>query len=213
MSLVYLQCDTAASLAVAGTRIPRKAFRVINSAEALWAEASEAAARMRQQGELEAAQLRELGQQKGLAEGRAEGVASVLGTLAIEQGMRTLLADRIVALVEHCLTNMLGSFEEPELFRLRIQQLVRTSRLDGGARLRVCPSQAHFAAAAVAELAGSRGGDVPWLTVVPDDGCEPDALVLETAVGFVDASLELTLQGVREIIQRALNMAVNSTPP
>lgn len=208
MSLLYLQCDTPGSLALAGTRIPRKAFRVLNSAEAVWAEAAEAANRARQQGELDAAQLRELGQQQGLAEGRAEGVASVLATLEIEQGMRTLLAERIVALVEHCLINMLGSFDESELFRLRIQQLVKSSRLAGGARLRVCPSQAHLAAAAVADLASSPGGDKPWLTVVPDDGCGPDALVLETSVGFVDASLELTLQGVRDIIQRAMNLAV-----
>ena len=212
MSLLYLQCDPSASLALAGTRIHRQAFRVLNSAEAIWAEAGDAAARARQQGEVDAEHMRELGQQQGLAEGRAEGLASVLATLEIEQGMRTLLADRIVALVEHCLINMLGSFDEPELFRLRIQQLVKTSRLAGGARLLVCPSQAHLAAAAVADLASSAGGDKPWLTVVPDDGCGPDALVLETSVGFVDASLELTLQGVRDIIQRAMNLAVKGAP-
>lgn len=209
MSLTFLKRDDSAALAVAGTRIDRNAFRLLGSAEALWAEAADSATRIRHEAEVDAALLREQGRQQGFEQGRAEGLACVLGALQVELGMRTLLSDRIVALVEHCLRNMLGSFDDAELFRLRIRQLVKTSRLQGGARLRVCPSQAHLAAAAVAELAPASGGEVAWLIVVPDDSCEPDALVLETAVGFVDASLELTLEGVRDILRRSMHVAAD----
>jgi type III secretion system HrpE/YscL family protein len=212
VSLTVLKRDESMVLAVAGTRIDRNAFRLLESAEALWAEAADSAARMRQVAEVDAALLREQGRQQGFEQGRAEGLSCVLGALEIEKGIRALLADRIVALVEHCLRNMLGSFDDTELFRLRIRHLVRTSRLSGGARLRVCPSQAHLAAAAVAELVPPSGGETTWLTVVPDEFCEPDALVLETSVGFVDASLELTLEGVRDILRRSMAVAADGLP-
>jgi type III secretion system HrpE/YscL family protein len=212
VSLTLVKRDGSMALAVTGGRIDRSAFRLLGSAEALWAEAAESAARMRLVAESEAAVLREQGRQQGFAQGRAEGIASVLGTLEIEAGVRALLSERVVALVEHCLRNMLGSFDDAELFRLRIRQLARTSRLAGGARLRVCPSQAHLAAAAVAELVPSSGAETAWLTVVPDDVCEPDALVLETSVGFVDASLELTLEGVRDILRRSMGVAADGLP-
>jgi type III secretion system HrpE/YscL family protein len=212
VSLTLLKRDGSMALAVTGGRIDRNAFRLLGSAETLWAEAAESAARTRQLAEAEAAVLREQGRQQGFAQGRAEGIASVLGTLEIETGVRALLSERIVALVEHCLRNMLGSFDDAELLRLRIRQLARTSRLRGGARLRVCPSQAHLAAAAVAELVPSSGDEAAWLTVVPDDVCEPDALVLETSVGFVDASLELTLEGVRDILRRSMGVAADGLP-
>jgi type III secretion system HrpE/YscL family protein len=212
VSLTVLKRDESTVLAVAGARIDRNAFRLLGSAEALWAEAADSAARMRQVAEVDAALLREQGRQQGFEQGRAEGLACVLGALEIERGMRALLADRIVALVEHCVRNVLGSFDDIELFRLRIRQLVKTSRLAGGARLRVCPSQAHLAAAAVAELVPSSGGEAPWLSVVPDASCEADALVLETSVGFVDASLELTLEGVRDILRRSMTAAADGLP-
>jgi flagellar biosynthesis/type III secretory pathway protein FliH len=212
VSLTFLKRDPSTVLAVAGTRIDRNAFRLLGSAEALWAESADSVARIRQVAEVDAAMLREQARQQGFEQGRAEGLACVLGSLEIERGMRTLLSDRIVALVEHCLRNMLGSFDDIELFRLRIRHLVKTSRPTGGARLRVCPSQAHLAAAAVAELVPSSGGESSWLTVVPDDACGPDALVLETSVGFVDASLELTLEGVRDILRRAMGVAAQGAP-
>jgi type III secretion system HrpE/YscL family protein len=208
VSLTLLKRSESTLLALAGTRIDRDAFRVLCSAEALWAEAASSAALTRQEAEVDALLLREQGRAQGFEQGRAEGLACVLGALEIETVMRALLSERIVALVEHCLRNLLGTFEDTDLFRLRIKQLVKTSRpTGGGARLRVCPSQAHLAAAAVIELVPSFGGDSAWLTVVPDDSCQPDALVLETSVGFVDASVELTLAGVRDILRRSMDVA------
>jgi type III secretion system HrpE/YscL family protein len=213
MSLTLLHRDGEHSLALAGTRIERQVFRVLGSAEALWAEAAAAAVRQRQEAEAEARRLHVQAWNQGYADGRAEGVASLLGTLEMERRARALLSERLADLVEQCVRSMLGSLGDAELFRQRVQHLVRSHRTAGSARLRVCPSQAHWASAAVAELLPLVEGEAPWLSVVADEDCAPDALMLETRVGFVDASVELTLAGARSIVEAALRRAEEGLGP
>ena len=207
MSLTLLHRDGEHRLALAGTRIERQVFKVLGSAQALWAEADAAATRQQQQAQAEAEHLRQQAWEQGYAQGRVDGIASVLGALEMERRARALLFERLVELVEQCVRSMLGSLGDAELFRQRVQHLVRNHRAAGSARLRVCPSQAHWALAAVAELMPVADGELPWLSVVVDDECAPDALVLETRVGFVDASVVLTLEGARRVIEAALQRA------
>jgi flagellar biosynthesis/type III secretory pathway protein FliH len=114
--------------------------------------------------------------------------------------------------VEQCIRNMLGDIGPADVFRRRVQHLVRTAPGSAPAVLHVCPSQAHVAQAVVAELAQSSATPLSWLSVVSDDHCAPHVLVLETQVGFVDASIELTIQGVRDLIGRALTQASTQVP-
>lgn len=207
MSLTLLHRDGEHRLALAGTRIERQVFKVLGSAQALWTEADAAVTRQQQQAQAEAVHLRQQAWEQGYAEGRVDGVTSVLGSLEMERRARALLFERLVELVEQCVRSMLGSLGDAELFRQRVQHLVRNHRAAGSARLRVCPSQAHWALAAVAELIPVADGELPWLSVVVDDECAPDALVLETRVGFVDASVVLTLEGARRVIEAALQRA------
>ncbi len=207
MSLTLLHRDGERSLALAGTRIERQVFKVLGSAQALWTEADAAVTRQQQQAQAEAELLREQAWERGYDDGRVDGISSVLGSLEMERRARALLFDRLVELVEQCVRSMLGSLGDAELFRQRVQHLVRNHRAAGSARLRVCPSQAHWALAAVAELIPVADGELPWLSVVVDDECAPDDLVLETRVGFVDASVVLTLEGARRVIEAALQRA------
>ncbi len=207
MSLTLLHRDGEHRLALAGTRIERQVFTVLSSAQALWTEADAAVTRQQQQAQAEAEHLRQQAWEQGYAQGRVDGITSVLGSLEMERRARALLFERLVELVEQCVRSMLGSLGDAELFRQRVQHLVRNHRAAGSARLRVCPSQAHWALAAVAELIPVADGELPWLSVVVDDECAPDALVLETRVGFVDASVVLTLEGARRVIEAALQRA------
>jgi flagellar biosynthesis/type III secretory pathway protein FliH len=207
VSLTLLHRDGERSLALAGTRIERQVFKVLGSAQALWTEADAAVTRQQQQAQAEAELLREQAWERGYDDGRVDGISSVLGSLEMERRARALLFDRLVELVEQCVRSMLGSLGDAELFRQRVQHLVRNHRAAGSARLRVCPSQAHWALAAVAELIPVADGELPWLSVVVDDECAPDDLVLETRVGFVDASVVLTLEGARRVIEAALQRA------
>lgn len=190
-----------------GERLPREVFGALSLADSVLREAEAAAAQLRAQtSEILNTQRREAHAQ-GLAQGRAEGMVAVLGTLEVERRMRELLASRLADVVEHCVRSVLGELGPQALLRQRVLHLVRTAATPGVATLYVCPEQLVQAQAAVAELAETVGGDVAGMLVVSDAGCAPDALRLETKVGFVEASLELTLQDTRDIVVRALTHA------
>lgn len=199
--------DAVPTLLFDGARLPREAFSALSLADTVLREAEVAAAQLREQ-TAEILKLQRLeAHAQGLAQGRAEGMTAVLGTLDVERRMRELLANRLADVVEHCVRSMLGELGPQTLLRQRVLHLVRTAATPCAATLYVGPEQFIQAQAAVAELAETIGGDVAALVVVSDAHCAVDALRLETKVGFVEASLELTLQETRDIVVRALACA------
>lgn len=206
LGVLYKAANPGAGLSLLfdGERIPREAFGALRLADSVLREAEAAAAQVREQA-TEILDLEKLeAHAQGLAQGRAEGMAAVLGTLEVERRMRELLASRLADVVEHCVRNVLGELGPQALLRQRVLHLVRTAATPGAATLYVGPEQFALAQAAVAELAETIGGDVAALVVVSDAHCAVDALRLETKVGFVEASLALTLQDTRDIVARAL---------
>lgn len=196
--------DAVPILLFDGARLPREAFSALSLADTVLREAEVAAAQLREQ-TAEILKLQRLeAYAQGLAQGRAEGVVAVLGTLEVERRMRELLASRLADVVEHAVRSVLGDLGPQALLRQRVLHLVRTAATPGPATLYVCPEQLALAQSAVAELAQTIGGEVTAMVVVSDAGCAVDELRLETKVGFVEASLELTLQATRDIVARAL---------
>jgi type III secretion protein L len=216
MSLSFLHRQGGHALAFSGGLIERAAFQPLQDASEVLRQAEHYAQEKTAQADEAFESQRLQGYERGFASGKNDGVMAVLRTLEVEQRSRELLAGRMADVVEQCIRNMLGDIGPAEVFRRRVQHLVRTA--PGGAPgsapavLHVCPSQAHVAQAVVAELAHSSAAPLSWLTVVSDDHCAPHVLVLETQVGFVDASIELTIQGVRDLIGRALTQASAQVP-
>ncbi len=196
--------DAAPTLLFDGARLPRGSFHALRLADSVLREAEAAAAQLREQtAEVLDAQKLEARAQ-GLAQGRADGMVAVLGTLEVERRMRELLAGRLADVVEHCVRSVLGDLGPQALLRQRVLHLVRTAATPGAATLSVCPEQLAQAQVAVAELGETMGGDVAALVVVSDARCAFDTLLLETKVGFIETSLEVTLQDTRDIVLRAL---------
>lgn len=211
--------DTA-QLLFSGARIPSDTFQVLCLADDVLREAQVAAGQLREQAAttLHAQQRRAHAQ--GFAEGHAQAMTRVLGTLEVERRLRELLSHRLADLVEHCLRGLLGEIGEPVLTRQRVLQMLRTARSAAGnasvastdsvmgtATLYVCPEQLSLAQKVAAEM---DQGDVGVLKVVADDRRAPDSLLLETRVGFVDSNLVLTLQEARHLVQQALAHAMQA---
>lgn len=204
MSFTVLHRHGESTMLLAGQRIERRAFEVLGSADRLLAEAEARAEALHAELEQQLAAERAAAHEIGLQQGRRDGLVAVLGTLEAERRLAELLATRLADVVEQCVRNLLGDLGPVEVFQRRVRQLLRSQSAGGAATLHVCPTQAHLAQAIVDEQAQAAGAVLNWLTVHSDDHCARDCLVLETRVGFVDSSIELSLQATRDIVTRAV---------
>lgn len=209
MTLAVFHRSPGTDMLLGGTHIQRGAFAVLCDADNVLSHAQQAAQALQDDTERLLEVQRDMAFQTGLAEGRTAGTLAVLGSLEVERRLRELLAARIADVVEQCLRSVLGDMGEVAVFQRRVRQLLRTVNPAGGATLHVCPSQAHLAQAVIDEQAQAAGAPLSWLSLMSDDHCRPDALVLETRVGFVDSSIELTLAGARDIIASAVQRAAS----
>lgn len=210
MSLVVLHRSGKAMLAFSGGRIERTAFNCLKLGDEVLQEAQSIAKVLREESEAEIAAESAAANERGFTQGLSDGIVAVLGTLEMERCLRELLAERMADVVEQCVRSMLGEIGNTEVFKQRVRHLLRSNPAGASATLHVCPSQAHLAQGVIAEQAALAGGDLSWLSVYSDDHCNVDALVLETRVGFVDASIDLTLAGARDIISRAVQRTAAS---
>lgn len=163
----------APQLLFSGARLPRDTFQLMRMADNVLREAEAEAKTLREQSAAILQAQKRQAQAEGFAQGRAEGMASVLGTLEVERCLRDLLSNRLADVVEHCLRGLLGDLDGKHLLRQRVLQLLRmageqpaptssasvgissgeggTSRL-GGATLHVSPTQLALVQAVVAQL-------------------------------------------------------------
>jgi flagellar biosynthesis/type III secretory pathway protein FliH len=207
VSFAVLHHSANGVLAFAGARIEHKAFKELVTSDELLYQAQAAAQVVLESAERKTAEQFERAREEGFAQGRAEGIVAVLGTLEIERRMRELLTVQIASLVEQCVRNILADIGPEEVFRLRVHRLIRGGASAGASKLHVSPGQAHLVHAMLAQHTKEAGADMTWLVVESDEACARDMLVLETQVGFIDASLDLTLASVGDIIGRAVERA------
>jgi type III secretion system HrpE/YscL family protein len=207
MTMAILHRHGQEVLSLSGARVHKAAFEAITQADEVLRVAQEAARALREDTERVLSAQRAQAHAEGFQRGRAEGMVAVLGTLEVERRLRELLTTRIADVVEQCVRSMLGDIPPTEVFQRRVRQLIRQGGGSGAAKIHVYPAQAHLVHAVVAEQAQLAGGELQWLTVVSDDHCPRDFLVLETQVGFIDASMDLTLAGAKDIISRAVMRA------
>jgi type III secretion system HrpE/YscL family protein len=207
MTFALLHTGQESTLLFSGSRIEKNAFKELVASDELLCEAQAAAQNLLNNVERTTAEEFERGREAGFEQGRSEGIIAVLGTLEVERRMRDLLTGQISALVEQCVRNILSEVGPEEVFRRRVMRLIRGGSSASASKLHVNPGQAHLVHAMLASHTKDVGGDMSWLSILSDESCARDTLVLETQVGFVDASLDLTLAGVSDIIGRAVDRA------
>jgi type III secretion system HrpE/YscL family protein len=207
MSFGVLHCQPERELRFDGSHIVRRAFEPLCDADALLQRARAEAEALRDQARQDVQRQFDEAREAGWRAGRAEALGAVLGSVEIESQLRELLADRLADLVEQCLRALLGEIGADEVLRQRARHLLRHATPGHGVTVYAHPAQAAAVRDAMTELVADQGGALHWLRVQGDEHCAPDALVLETRVGFVDSSVSLTLQGLREVIVQAVRRA------
>jgi flagellar biosynthesis/type III secretory pathway protein FliH len=215
------QVGDTQQLLFSSARIGREDFKALCLADHVVQEAQRATQQVHEQALIAINDREQKAYEKGLHEGRLEGMAQVLGTLEVERQLRELLSHRLADIVEHCLHRFLGEPGKSPLMRQRILNLLKTcgagsvSDIDShepnskmeGLTLYVCPEQLSEVQTIINQLGD---GHVGGVNVVADERRAPDALLLETKMGFVDSNLEITLQEVRFLVQQAVAHAMRT---
>lgn len=204
MTVICLHSSTKSTLSASALRIPRAAFEALRSVDTLLRDAETLARSIERDARLRAEEVRAAAYQQGQAEGREAALVAILGTVQVEQRMLGLLGERIGHVVEQCLRSLVGQADANELFGARIAHAVRSIATDGAVTLHVAPAQAHLAKEALRTLEQQSGVDLKWLSLHVDEGCPEGDFVIETAVGFVDARVQTTLDHARRIIEQAV---------
>ena len=205
MSLLTLDGERDPALQFDGAHIPAAQFRRLRDADAVLREAhvraAQADAGLAARSESALAEARLL----GFAQGRADGIGAVLGTVAAASRLRAILAESLAALVLQCLRTLLADLGDELVLRQRVLGVLAAHRPRGHVVLHIAPSQLKAARAALEGAAPVVAG---LFTVVADPTRARDALLLETQAGFIDASLELTFDQWQNLIADVLRHAM-----
>jgi type III secretion system HrpE/YscL family protein len=204
VSLCVLHNEQDGRLLLGSRQLSPGEFALLKRAQDVLAAARQEASLARAQTEQWRDMHRSDGFAEGHAQGRLEGVAAVLGSVALASRMQALLTEQLSDIVTQCLHSLLGSQPADELFAHRVRQVVIQAAPAGEVRLLVHPRQAAQAQEVLAELRRAHGWLPEGMRVHANERCAPGLITLETQVGFVDASVELTLESARQALSRAL---------
>lgn len=175
------------------------------------AEADRALAQLETQGKRAYAAAVEQGRKDGQAEGEKTGAALMADTAIAAQDYWHRSEQRLAALVMEAVRRIVGEFDGAEQTARLVRQLVGEVVDEGKIRLHVSPAQfrhiqdcvrrmpPHSPAQTPGGIAGSEA-----MEVIADASIEDGACRMETALGFVETSIEAQLQVLSAALEKHL---------
>ena len=146
------------------------------------------------------------GRRDGEAEGRKGAAALMADTVAAAQGQLRASEKRLIAIAMEAVRSIIGEFDDAELTSRLVRKLVGEAASEGRIRLRVSPDQLATVKNGVREMAHRRSGVelVELVEVVPDPSVPDRACRMETALGFVETSIDAQLDVLEAAFERYL---------
>jgi type III secretion protein L len=196
VDMIYLSRLGDGELFLNGPRVPAAAARTLARTDALLEAATE-----------EAAQIRTAAHEEGYAAGFAQGQGELADVLCkahakTERAVRELepvIADCVV----HAVRVLIGEVEQSRLMERAVLHVRERLQEASGLVLRVPPSRAAAAQAAVARLASDHALLLP-VRVAVDALLHDDDCVIESSLGRAECGLEHQLSRLRESVAQAL---------
>jgi type III secretion protein L len=206
MTLIALSDCNSLRVAVAGSRIQRRAWAeiadlsgVLHEAKAILAEAHEAAIAIREQAYAE-------GYAHGSAQAQALSARQLVDAQRVALEFIEASQQRIVALSLGIFARIAPSLGQSDLVPALLLEALKAATTEQPLRVYVAPGAMDATRAALAEWQREHGlTEVP--RVIEDLGLEPFGCIVESDLGRIDAGLRTQLAAVRE----ALTAAVGSS--
>lgn len=164
-------------------------------------------ASMQEQARRDADDEAERAYQEGQQAAAVEWHARLADLQERQQAAHEGMEDRLAAIVAQAVERIVRSGPREDVFARALQGVRDTLREAGTARLLVHPEDGEAARAALQEDAGLAADGVRVL-VEADPAVAPGTCLFDSALGRLDASLDVQLAGIRAALQRATRMAL-----
>src|ERR1700735_1289537 len=205
MSIIALSDSSSLRVAVAGTRIQRRAWAeitdlsgVLEEAKAVLTEAHEAAKAIREQGYAE-------GYAYGSAQAQARFARQLVDAQRVAMEFVGASQQRIVALSLRILARVAPSLGQSDLVPALLLEALKAATTEQPLRVYVAPGAMDATRAVLAEWQREHGlMEMP--RVIEDPGLEPFGCIVESDLGRIDAGLHTQLAAVRDALTATAEM-------
>lgn len=168
----------------------------------------------RQEAERITAQAREAYEaerRRGYADGKEEARLEE-AELMIENVTRNVeffskVESRMVDLVLQAVQKIIDDFDDRDRVMLTVRNVLSVVRNQKQMTLRLHPAQVEVVKSRINELLAAYPG-VGYLDIMADSRLKPDACILETEIGLVEASLDTQIAALRSAFQKVLGSRV-----
>ncbi len=192
----------------AGTKVLAAGeLRALRDAEAIVARAWEEAERIR----AESGQAYEAERQRGYQEGRdlaqAEQALHMIEHVARHVDFLGKVESRMVDLVMQAVRKIIDGFDDRARVLMTVRSVLATARTHKQVTLRLHPDQVEAVRGQVDALRARYPG-IDFLDVVGDTRLGPDACVMESEIGQIEASTETQMEALRVAFRKTLGEGV-----
>jgi type III secretion protein L len=189
--------------------------QVVRAAElAVLRDAQQAVADARAQADAIVAQAgaafeaeKQRGYQEGLEEARLQQAEQMIENVSRTIDYFSKVEGRMVDLVMQAVQKIIGDFDDSERVVITVKNVLSVVRNQKQMTLRLNPQQVDLVKARVDELLAAYPG-VGYLDILPDSRLKPDACILESEIGLVEASMEGQIAALRGAFEKVLGSRI-----
>lgn len=150
---------------------------------------------------------RQRGFQEGQEEARLEQAEQMIANVSRTVDYFAKVEGRMVDLVMQAVQRIVSDFSDDERVLITVRNVLAVVRNQKQMTLRLNPQQVEMVKARVNELLAAYPG-VGYLDILADHRLPPDACILESEIGLVEASMEGQLAALRGAFQKVLGSRV-----
>ena len=143
------------------------------------------------------------GYQEGKEEARMEQAEQMIETVSRNVEYFSKVETRMVDLVMQAVQKIVSDFDDRERVLITVRNVLSVVRNQKQMTLRLHPQQVEAVRARVTQLLADYPG-VGYLDLVADSRLQPDACIVESEIGLVEASTESQLAALRQAFQKVL---------
>jgi len=183
--------------------LPARDYATFVEAEGLIEAARAEAQCIRREAEEEYARRSAEGYETGLEKGKAEIAERMVDYMGRSAAYFSKVEGVLIDVVMRAARRIIGEFDQIELVERVVKRALEATRNEGHVTVRVAPALADDLKSRIGNILGEFP-KVEFLEVVPDSRVPEGGCILETELGFVDASLETQFKAIEKALVNSM---------
>lgn len=150
---------------------------------------------------------RQCGYREGIEEARLEQAEQMIENISQTVDYFSRVETRMVDLVMRSVRKIIDEFDDEARVLIAVKGALSVVRNQKQITLRTNPSQAEIVRARINDVLAAYPG-VGYIDIVPDARLAPDACIVETEIGTVEASLNGQIEALRGAFEKVLGSRI-----